>query len=42
MSYVDFCEARGLAENALESFSRYRAATQDVVPGRSLKFKPDH
>jgi predicted phosphodiesterase len=36
-AYVRFCERRGLDLNEGVSFERYRAATQNVPPGRSLK-----
>jgi predicted phosphodiesterase len=40
MSYFDFCKVRGLERNDLASFRRYRDATADVPPGRSLRLKP--
>ncbi len=36
MSYIEFCQTRGLPLNAMASFARYREATADTVPGRSL------
>lgn len=36
MPYVSFCEANGLETNSLSSFRRYREASMDVKPGRSL------
>jgi hypothetical protein len=36
-AYVRFCEQHGLDLNERASFERYRAATQNVPPGRSLK-----
>jgi predicted phosphodiesterase len=42
MSYMDFCDAHGLDVNTLASFEWYRRASADVVPGRSMKNKPEH
>jgi predicted phosphodiesterase len=36
-AYIRFCEQHGLDLNERASFFRYRAATQNVPPGRSLK-----
>lgn len=36
-SYLDFCEANHLSKNSLDSVARYRAASANVVPGRSLR-----
>ena len=36
MSYIEFCETRGLPLNAMASFAQYRGATADTAPGRAL------